>query len=319
MLFIFAKLVNLIIRIVYKKFMQKIVYHVFVGIISASLLAACARPIADFDFVYKNGQKAPSTIHFQNKSQKANNYLWDFGDGKTATDSMPAHAYKRSGTYVVQLNASNGKKTKTIKKQLIVEAPNKCLVEIETSFGTMLVELSDATPQHRDNFLKLAEQGYFDGLLFHRVIKGFMVQGGDPNSKDAKPGDQLGIGGPNYTIPAEFVDSLVHIKGALAAARQGDQVNPQKRSSGSQFYIVQGQPVTEAMLNQFEARKNFRYAQAQRDAYAQMGGTPFLDRDYTVFGKVIEGLEVLDSIAGVSTDGRDRPVDDVKMKVTVIK
>lgn len=299
--------------------MQKIVNQIFIIIIGSLLLAACARPIADFDFAYKNGKKAPSAIEFQNKSQKAISYSWNFGDGKTATDTMPIHSYKHSGTYTVQLAASNGKKTRIIKKQLTVEAPDKCLVEIETSFGTMLVELSDATPQHRDNFTKLAEQGYFDGTLFHRVINGFMVQGGDPNSKNAKPGDQLGVGGPNYTIPAEFVDSLVHVKGALAAARQGDQANPEKRSSGSQFYIVQGQTVTTAMLNQFEARKGVRYTQAQRDEYAAKGGTPFLDRDYTVFGRVIEGLEVLDSIAKVSTDGRDRPTEDVKMKITVIK
>lgn len=299
--------------------MQKTVYQIVLIIIAAILLTSCARPIADFDFAYPNGKKVPSLIKFQNKSQKAISYVWDFGDGKTTTDSMPSHTYKRSGTYAVQLSASNGKKVRIIKKQLTVEAPDKCLVEIETSLGTMLVELSDATPQHRDNFIKLAEQGYFDGLLFHRVINGFMVQGGDPNSKNAQPGEQLGIGGPNYTIPAEFVDSLVHVKGALAAARQGDQVNPQKRSSGSQFYIVQGQAVTRAMLDQFEARKGFRYAQAQRDEYAAKGGTPFLDRDYTVFGRVIKGLEVLDSIAAVPTDGRDRPTEDVKMKITVIK
>ena len=299
--------------------MQKIVFQGFGIMVMALLLASCARPIADFNLGYINGRKAPAALQFENNSQKAISYSWNFGDGKMSQDTSPVHSFKHSGTYVVELTASNGKKTRTIKKTLTVEAPDKCLVEIETKFGTMLIELSDATPQHRDNFLKLAEEGFFDGLLFHRVINGFMIQGGDPNSKNAKEGEALGSGGPGYTVPAEFVDSLVHLKGVLSAARQGDQVNPKKNSSGSQFYIVQGQTVTRAMLDQIESRKGFRYSQAQRDAYAEVGGTPMLDRDYTVFGRVIKGLEVLDSIAQVQTDQRDRPREDVKMKVTVIK
>lgn len=299
--------------------MQKFVFQGCRIIAIALLLASCARPIADFSISHPNGKKVPAAIQFENKSQKAVSYEWNFGDGKISKDTSPVHSFKHSGNYVIQLTASNGKKTRTIKKQLTVEAPDKCLVEIETKFGTMLVELSDATPQHRDNFLKLAEQGFFDGLLFHRVINGFMVQGGDPTSKNAQAGDALGAGGPGYTVPAEFVDSLVHVKGSLAAARQGDQVNPEKRSSGSQFYIAQGQTVTRAMLDQMEARKGFRYSQAQRDAYAAMGGTPMLDREYTVFGRIIQGLEVLDSIATVQTDNRDRPTEDVPMKVIVIK
>ncbi|MFN7115416.1 MAG: peptidylprolyl isomerase [Saprospiraceae bacterium] len=299
--------------------MQKTVFQIITIIIFAVFMAACARPVAEFNYTFKNGQKAPAIVQFENRSQKAIRYEWNFGDGKVVQDSSPVHAFKHSGKYEVQLLASDGKKSRIIKKQLTVEAPDKCLVEIETNLGSMIFELSDATPQHRDNFLKLAEEGYFNDLLFHRVINGFMIQGGDPNSRNAKKGEPLGMGGPGYTVPAEFVDSLVHLKGALSAARQGDQVNPQKRSSGSQFYIVQGQAVTEAMLNQMEARKGFRYSQAQRDAYKQVGGTPALDRDYTVFGKLIQGMEVLDAIAKVATDGRDRPEEDVKMKVTVIK
>lgn len=195
---------------------------------------------------------------------------------------------------------------------------DKCRVEIRTEYGNMVVELYDGTPQHRDNFIKLAEEGYYDGLLFHRVIKQFMIQGGDPNSRNAAPGQPLGMGGPDYTIPAEFVDSLIHLKGALAAARTGDQVNPQKRSSGSQFYIVQGQPLTEDMLTMIEARKGFRYTKAQRDAYLQYGGTPFLDRDYTVFGRIVEGLDVIDKIAAVPTDRQDRPEKDVSMSIKVV-
>ena len=144
-----------------------------------------------------------------------------------------------------------------------------------------------------------------------------MVQGGDPNSRGAKPGQQLGFGGPSYKVPAEFVDSLVHVKGSLAAARDG---NPQKASSASQFYIVQGSgPIGDDQLNMLEAQKGFRYSSEQREAYKTLGGTPFLDRDYTVFGRIIEGLEIVDKIAGVKTGPNDRPVEDVKMKIRVIK
>ncbi len=299
--------------------MQKQIVRITNIIIAATLFSACSRPIADFAFSYEGDKKAPAAIRFENKSQKAQTFEWKFGDGNMANDSLPTHEYKQSGIYEVQLTAIKGKKSRSVSKQITIEPPDKCLVEIETKFGIMLFELFDATPQHRDNFIKLAEEGYFDGLLFHRVINNFMIQGGDPNSRNAKAGEPLGMGGPGYTIPAEFVDTLVHVKGALAAARQGDQVNPQKRSSGSQFYIVQGQPTTRATLDQIEARKGFRYGQAQRDAYAQWGGTPFLDRDYTVFGRIIKGMEVIDAIAKVQTAPGDRPLEDVVMKARVIK
>ncbi len=193
------------------------------------------------------------------------------------------------------------------------------MVAIDTDFGTIKIKLYDETPLHRDNFLKLVKEGYYDDLLFHRIIPNFMVQGGDPNSRGATASAQLGIGGPGYTIPAEFNDSLVHTKGALAAARQGDQVNPKKASSGSQFYIVQGEAQADAMLTRVEQMKGFKYTEAQREAYKTMGGTPHLDRDYTVFGQVVEGFDVLDKIAAVKRGYGDRPVDDVKMKVRIIE
>ena len=192
---------------------------------------------------------------------------------------------------------------------------------IETSLGNMIVELFNETPQHRDNFIKLAKEGFFDDLLFHRVIRNFMIQGGDPNSRDAAVGQPLGTGGPGYTVPAEFNKDFLHLKGALSAARQGDQVNPQKASSGSQFYIVQGKLESDEMLNQIQRQKGIEYSTEQREAYKTIGGTPFLDMDYTVFGRVVEGLEVIDKIAAVQTDRRagDRPVENVTMKVKVIR
>jgi cyclophilin family peptidyl-prolyl cis-trans isomerase len=185
---------------------------------------------------------------------------------------------------------------------------------IETAYGNMKVMLYNTTPKHRDNFIKLAKAGFYDELLFHRVINNFMIQGGDPDSKNAAPGTPLGMGGPGYQIDAEI--GAPHLKGALAAARD---MNPQKKSSGSQFYIVQGQRVDEAVLSGIEHQKGMRYNPEQRKLYAEIGGTPFLDNDYTVFGEVVEGLDVLDKIATVPTDPGNRPLQDVKMKVKIIR
>ena len=192
-------------------------------------------------------------------------------------------------------------------------------VKIETSYGDIVVKLYNETPKHRDNFLKLVKEGTYDGLLFHRVINQFMIQGGDPNSRDAKPGQMLGDGELGYTIPAEFVPGLYHKKGALAAARQGDQVNPQKASSSCQFYIVQGNTWTADRLKMVEERYGKKFTPEQAEVYATVGGTPFLDGDYTVFGEVVEGIEVVDKIASVACGPMDRPVEDVKMKMTVIE
>lgn len=269
--------------------------------------------VADQKFV------APVEVSFTNStptSKKPVTFAWDFGDGATSTEASPKHRYTHSGNYTVTLTATKGKKVTKFKKMIQVTAPERCLVEIETDFGTMTVELYNSTPKHRDNFIKLAEEGYYDGTLFHRVIQGFMIQGGDPDSKNAPAGKMLGMGGPSYQIPAEFVDSLCHIKGALAAARTN---NPEKKSSGSQFYIVQGAPVQESSLNQVESMRHFHYTPEQRAAYLERGGTPHLDREYTVFGQVIKGYEVIDKIANVEKAQGDRPKTDVKMKIKVIK
>lgn len=192
------------------------------------------------------------------------------------------------------------------------------MVRIKTPYGDMLVELSDETPKHRDNFLSLVEKGYYNGLLFHRVMRNFMIQGGDPDSRNASKGQMLGSGGPGYTIPAEFNPNLVHIKGAVAAARRGDQVNPQRASSGSQFYIVQGKTFTDAELDQIERDNHIKYTPEQREAYKTIGGTPFLDGQYTVFGKVTEGLDVIDQITAQPTDRANRPLEDIEMEIEIV-
>jgi peptidyl-prolyl cis-trans isomerase B (cyclophilin B) len=240
-------------------------------------------------------------------------------------------------------------------------------VKIQTMLGDIIVRLYDETPLHRDNFVKLAKEGYYDGTLFHRVIKDFMVQGGDPDSKGAPAGKMLGMGGPDYTIEAEIKDNLFHKRGALAAARQGDQVNPERRSSGSQFYIAWGQVYNEGQLRQFSKQLRMQRVQAafndlaaehrseiiqmrkdrdraglqelqdrliaeaekhvgnagltdeQIQVYTTIGGVPHLDGQYTVFGEVEEGLDVVEMIQGTATGRGDRPLDDIEMRVTVIE
>jgi cyclophilin family peptidyl-prolyl cis-trans isomerase len=187
-------------------------------------------------------------------------------------------------------------------------------IEITTDYGVMKVKLFNSTPKHRDNMIKLASEGYYDGLLFHRVIKGFMAQGGDPDSRTASPDQSLGGGGPGYLVDAEL--GAPHLKGALAAARTQ---NPEKKSSGSQFYIVQGQKQTDEQLDGFERQKKIKYSPEQRKLYKEIGGTPQLDMDYTVYGEVVDGLDVIDKLTAVQTAPGDRPFKDVKMTIKVLE
>lgn len=241
-------------------------------------------------------------------------------------------------------------------------------VKIQTTLGDIIVRLYDETPLHRDNFVKLAKEGYYDGTLFHRVIKNFMIQGGDPDSKGAPSGKQLGVGGPGYTIEAEIKPELIHKRGALAAARQGDEVNPERRSSGSQFYIVWGQVYNAGQIGQLQKQMEMQQLQsafnalvqqhrdevmqlrrdrnraglqelqdklvaeaeaqvkaagagltdAQKEAYTTVGGTPHLDGQYTVFGEVEEGLDIVEMIQQAATAPGDRPIDDITMKMELI-
>jgi cyclophilin family peptidyl-prolyl cis-trans isomerase len=205
--------------------------------------------------------------------------------GKPATNSKPAKGKSAKG----------GKDVEHV-------------VLIKTSMGDMKVKLYNATPQHRDNFLKLVNSHFYDSLLFHRVIPNFMIQGGDPLSKNAKDSVPLGMGDNGYTIPAEFVDSLYHQKGAIAAARTE---NPTKASSGCQFYIVQGQVLNQEQINQMEMQRGLKMSEKQKQIYTTVGGSPWLDGGYTVFGQVIEGLDVIDKIAATKTLPGDRPVKNV--------
>jgi cyclophilin family peptidyl-prolyl cis-trans isomerase len=191
-------------------------------------------------------------------------------------------------------------------------------VEMVTDKGTIIIRLSDSTPLHRDNFIRLVKQRFYDSILFHRVINQFMVQAGDPSSKRAAGDQQLGGGGPGYTVPAEIRASLFHKKGVIAAARSGDNINPLRASSGSQFYLVQGKVFTDAGLDSVEQfRLNGRkMPAAHREVYKTLGGTPHLDLSYTVFGEVVQGMAVIDSIAATPTakdQGSDRPIANIKI------
>jgi cyclophilin family peptidyl-prolyl cis-trans isomerase len=198
-------------------------------------------------------------------------------------------------------------------------------IELVTTDGVIRLRLYDSTPLHRDNFLKLVKSHYYDSVLFHRVIHNFMIQSGDPLSKRAIPGQALGNGGPSYTVPAEFRTTLFHRKGVLAAAREGDNINPQKASSASQFYIVQGRKFTDREMDSIEIvrLKGYHIPEAHREVYRTIGGTPQLDQNYTVFGEVVSGLDVVDRIAGAATSkgtDRDRPLDDIRiLKARLVK
>jgi peptidyl-prolyl cis-trans isomerase B (cyclophilin B) len=202
---------------------------------------------------------------------------------------------------------------------LLAHSQERVKVKISTKYGDMVAELYDETPIHRDNFIKLVKEGFYDGTLFHRVIPGFMIQGGDPFSKDDTQNTRIGNGGPGYTLPAEFNPQFFHKKGALAAARMSDAVNPKKESSGSQFYIVEGQVYNSDSIELLAQRMGTKFSSAQKIAYTTIGGTPQLDANYTVFGELVEGLDVISKISNVSRDKNNLPKDKVIMNISFIK
>ena len=207
--------------------------------------------------------------------------------------------------------------TLSLSAQVTELRPGKTIT-IETSMGNMRILLYDETPLHQENMLKLIGEGYYDGQLFHRVIENFMIQGGDPHSVGAERGQRLGTGGPGYRVPAEFPENIYHKKGAIAAARMGDDVNPDKLSSGSQFYLVKGQVFTIGQLNSMvKSGRSQPLTNAQVEIYTTIGGTPHLDGSYTVFGEVIEGLELIDQITFEPTDSYDRPLQNITYTMSI--
>lgn len=203
---------------------------------------------------------------------------------------------------------------------LLLSAQAQDMVKIFTTKGEIVVKLYENTPIHRENFIKLAKEGFYDSTTFHRVIREFMIQGGDPQSNPSSGSGKVGSGGPGYTLEAEIDKGHIHKKGALAAARQGDAVNPEKRSSGSQFYIVVGRRYPAKYMSSFEEQNGMTYSEADKQAYEDLGGTPHLDGGYTVFGEVLQGLEIVENISTVQTAQGDRPVEPVYiLKMEVLK
>lgn len=267
----------------------------------------------------KTTYSAPAKVRITNQSKHADATEWNMGDGTQSLLAPPQeYLYTKPGKYTITVTAKKGNKTHQTTHMIEVKEPMGVRIECSTSLGNFIIRLYDDTPLHKANFIKLVSEGYYDGTLFHRIIPGFMVQGGDPNSKNATPGQRLGTGGPGYTIPAEFLSHHYHKKGALAAARMGDQVNPRKESSGSQFYVVVGKPVSPGMLESM-APGGVEYTQDQKDVYTSLGGTPHLDMGYTVFGEVVEGLDVIDAIATQTRDSADRPQKDISMKMRIVE
>lgn len=272
----------------------------------------CAKPLADFQ-ISSPSFTIPSRIYLNNQSKKAEEFEWKIGDSIFSKDISPSYYFTASGRHSISLTARKGKKSSLLQKEIFLKAPEECLALLTTSEGKILFKLFDNTLEHQKNFTKLIEEGFYNGILFHRVISGFMIQAGDPQSKGATAGKRLGSGDVGYTLTNEINKENFHVKGALAAARLGDQANPEKRSSGCQFYIVHGEPTTETVLSQNEHRLGIKYPESIKQKYLNIGGSPQLDMNYTVFGEVIEGIEVVEKIAGFKTDTNNRPTSDVKI------
>ncbi len=212
-------------------------------------------------------------------------------------------------TFVLMVLAAWSQKSEHLQNHTVV---------IATTLGDIEIILYNDTPLHKNNMIKLIREGFYDSQLFHRVIKNFMIQGGDPHSTGAPKGQRLGTGGPGYRIPAEIQDHHFHKKGALAAARQGDSANPERESSGSQFYIVDGRVFNKDQLLMLQSsQKHSSFTPEQIEVYTTLGGAPHLDGSYTVFGEVIKGMDVIDLIASVKTDNYDRPIEDIVYTIRI--
>ena len=246
-----------------------------------------------------------------------------FGSSGLSRDTSALLSIRRSQGNQTGPIIGNESRTSVDVRVVDPSAPSQ-MFEIITDLGNMTIRLYNDTPAHRDNFLKLVNDGFFDGTTFHRVISNFMIQGGDPYSKDNNPNND-GTGGPGYTVQAEILPRYYHKKGAIAAARQMDRVNPERRSNGSQFYIVQGRTFTSQELTELEnyiggqiGDSNFQFSSEARESYLRNGGFPSLDMQYTVFGELVDGFDVLDRISAVRTNSMDRPTEDVTMTIRAI-
>lgn len=279
------------------------------GLVLCTLLSACAKPISQFRTV-STDFTAPATIEFENLSTGADSYAWKVDSQYISDSNNFNHIFLSSGRHTIELVSSTGSKENISSQDIFIQAPSECLVYMMTSLGPLLFSLSDKTPIHRDNFLDLIASSYYDGIKFHRVINGFMIQAGDPKTNDISQKISH-----KKEIQEEINTGLMHYKGALAAARMPDNINPDRASSGTQFYVVEGQSLTAEAIEKHGYSKLFDYTEEQKLKYIQEGGAPQLDGEYTVFGHLIDGYDTLEAISNAATDSRDNPIDPI----TIIK
>ena len=268
----------------------------------ATLGVACSRPVAKF--VLEGERTAPARLELKNISENASRSTWLLDGHEISEDFESYFILEESGRYELELLVQDGTKSDSYKEEIIIDAPSSCIVLIRTTMGDMAFALSELTPMHQKNFLEVVESGFYKDVLFHRVIDGFMIQAGEKEGDSASESTE---------IDNEINSGLVHIKGALAAARMPDKINPEKNSSATQFYIVHGRPVDEESLLNYSSSSLIDYTDEQRTSYIEKGGAPQLDMEYTVFGMMIFGEEVLDAIASVKTDPSDRPLEEVRI------
>lgn len=248
----------------------------------------------------------PAKVYFENNSENISSYSWEVDGQVVTSDKHLEHTFYDSGKHKVVLIAKEGNKVQRKESTVYVEAPSNCMALLKTSMGILVVELSEETPGHLQNFSELVESGFYNGIFFHRIIDDFMVQGGGNENRNS---------GKRFTdpvtIPQEISTDLPHYKGALAAARMPDDMNPEKASSGSQFYLVDGRKLTADRMKKIQEEKLFDYTEEQIEKYIAVGGAPQLDGEYTVFGQLISGFDVLDAMAKTDTDKYDKPLEDI--------
>ena len=280
----------------------------FFFFICVLVFSQCSKPIASF-LLDKQEYLLTDTMRISNNSSSSLSYEWKINDEVISQSKDLSYPVLESGRYKIHLTAKSDSKTSIYQEEVIVQSPKECIVHLVTTHGDLILELDENTPVHLNNFTSLVEAGFYNGLIFHRVIEGFMVQGGD-NKLRASSNDSFE---EPKEIPHEIRPDLIHVRGALAAARMPDEINPEKKSSGSQFYIVDGTKLTFEKLKRIRDEKLFDYTDVQIQAYLKDGGTPQLDGEYTVFGMLISGFETLDKIASTITDKFDKPQKEVRI------
>jgi cyclophilin family peptidyl-prolyl cis-trans isomerase len=279
--------------------------------------SSCA-PKALFE-VQKESSVVPTNISLKNLSKNSHEYIWEFSDGSTSTEVNPTLKLTKSGLQTIRLTSITGNKKASFQHSFYLDAPDKCTALIKTNLGDMTVVLYDATPIHQENFIKLVKSNFYNNISFHRVISGFVAQVGDPSTIPADK-KSLNKTNPNYTLPAEIIDTMFHIRGTLAAARTPDEVNPRKESSGTQFYIIDGRKQSESQIQDYGYAKGITYPKHIINEYIKNGGSPQLDGEYTIFGKVVSGFHIIEAIMEIKTDEKDRPIDDITiLEITMVQ